>query len=81
MSFWALFTALASAASIISLAIALSSIHNGRATRRLVQALHTETQQTLAQMDAHWQASWERMDQRADERHREVIEAMRTLRA
>ena len=70
MSFWELFTALASAASIVSFAIAISSIFNGRATRRLVSRLHGDTLAVL-----------ERMDQRADERHHEVIETIRTLRA
>ena len=76
MSFWEWFTALASAASIVSLAVAVSIVHDGRAPRRFVQQLHTEAQQTLARMDARWQEAWESIDQRADERHGEVIQAI-----
>jgi len=81
MSFWELFAALASAASIVSLAIAVSSIFNGRATRGLGQRLHDDTLQILVRMDIHHSTLLERMDERADERQREVIEAIRTLRA
>jgi len=85
MSFWELFAALASAASIISLAIALSSVFNGRATRRVVRDVASETQAAtrdlLREMQSETRALFERMDQRADERHREVIQAIQTLRA
>ena len=81
MSFWELFAALASAASIVSVALAVSSVFNGRVTRRLAQGLHDDTQATLARMDTHHSTLLERMDQRADERHREVIQAIQTLRA
>jgi hypothetical protein len=36
--------------------------------------------QILTQMDQHWREALERMDQRADERHREVVEAIQTMR-
>lgn len=99
MTFWEFFGALASSASIVSLALALSSLYNGRATRRLIREMGGETQtrldraqELIAQGDTHTQdliarlhtetlAVLERIDQRADERHREVIEAIRALRA
>lgn len=110
MSFWELFTALASAASIVSFAIAISGVFNGRATRRvvremtgdtqnlirsgqedtrallretqnLIQSNQADTRALLQEMQSEARALFERMDQRADERHREVIEAIRTLRA
>lgn len=121
MSFWELFTALASAASIVSFAIALSSIFNGRATRRvvremtsetqtlirstqeatrtllqemqsetqtLIRSTHDDTRTLLQEMQSETRALFERMDaraermdQRADERHREVLQTIQTLRA
>jgi molecular chaperone GrpE (heat shock protein) len=36
--------------------------------------------QILTQMDQHWREAFERMDHRADERHREVVEAIQALR-
>jgi hypothetical protein len=74
MSFWEFFAVVASAASIISLAIAISSIFNGRATRRVVREINTGMEERLTRV-------LERMDQRADERHREVIQVIQTLRA
>jgi len=147
MSFWELFMALASAASIVSFAIALSSVFNGLATRRLIREmtaethtrldhsqestqafiahshestqaviarshestqalmnrsqestqafiahsqestqafiarLHADTQALIREMQQETRQLLERMDERADDRHREVIEAIRTLRA
>ncbi len=46
----------------------------------LVERLHTETQQILARMGARWQEPWEPMDQRTNERRREVIQAIHGLR-
>ena len=127
MTFWEFFGAVTSAASLISLALALSSLYNGRATRRLMRQMGGETQslmremsgeaqarldraqELIAQGEAHMQtrldrvqeliaqgdartqelidrlhaetlAVLERIDQRADERQREVIEAIRALR-
>ena len=81
MPFWELFTALASAASIVSFAIAISSVFNGRATRRVVRGMSSDTQALIREMQSEMRALFERMDQRADERHREVIQAIQTLRA
>jgi hypothetical protein len=50
MTFWELFTALASAASIISFGLAISSIYNGRATRRVVRETNENTQTLIKQM-------------------------------
>lgn len=77
MPFWELFTALASAASIVSFAIALSSIFNGRATRRVLREMTSETQNLirsnqeatralLQEMQSETRALFERMDARAE---------------
>lgn len=77
MSFWELFTALAGAASIVSLAIALSSVVNGRATRRVVREMTSDTQNVirsnqeetralLREMQSETRALLERMDARAE---------------
>jgi hypothetical protein len=34
----------------------------------------------MAQTDARWREAFERMDQRADERHREVLQALQALK-
>jgi hypothetical protein len=36
--------------------------------------------QTLERMDDRWREAFERMDQRADARHREVLQAIQTLK-
>jgi DNA anti-recombination protein RmuC len=36
--------------------------------------------QTLERMDERWREAFERMDQRADERHREVLQAIQALK-
>ena len=61
-------------ASILGTFLAYASRLNGEATRALIRTMEE-------QMTRHFSEVLERMDQRADERHREVIEAMRTLRA
>ena len=57
-------------ASILGAFLTLALRHHGEATRALIREMQSETR-----------ALFDRMDQRADERHREVIEAIRTLRA
>ncbi len=57
-------------ASILGTFLTHASRQNGEATRALVREMQAETQQLF-----------DRMDQRADERHREVIEVIRTMRA
>jgi len=77
MSFWELFVALASAASIVSLAIAMSSVFNGRSTRRVVQEVNSDTQNLirsmeeqmttlLREMQSETRTLFERMDARAE---------------
>ena len=44
------------------------------------KALLARMDEHLARMDEHWREAWERMDQRADERHREVIQAIQALK-
>jgi DNA anti-recombination protein RmuC len=36
--------------------------------------------QTLERMDERWREAFERMDQRADDRHREVLQALQALK-
>lgn len=79
MSFWELLGALAGAASIISVALAFSSMYNGRATRRLIREVHSDTQNRIdgtqpliAELHANTLAVLERMDERAKQRHREI---------
>jgi hypothetical protein len=56
-------------------------ITQGRdSTQALMKEVHADTQRTLAQMDERWQLAWERMDQRADERHREFVQALQAMR-
>jgi hypothetical protein len=58
---------------------------HGRATNRLIVETAAQTQAhastVIERMDTHWRDAWDRADQRADERHREVIEAIKALRA
>jgi len=57
-------------ASILGAFLTYASRQNGEATRALIREMQAETRQLF-----------DRMDVRADERHREVIEAIRTMRA
>lgn len=74
MTFWKLFgITLSSAwlfASILGAFLTYATRKNGQATRDLIRSME-ERMTTLL----------ERMDQRADERHREIIEVITTLRA
>jgi hypothetical protein len=74
MTFWELFgITLSSAglfASILGAFLTYAARKNGQATRDLIRSME-ERMTTLL----------ERMDQKADERHREVIEVITTLRA
>jgi hypothetical protein len=66
----ALITAGGFVASILGAWVTYAARWNGERTRELQRQLHNDTLAVL-----------ERMDQRADERHRETIEAIRALRA
>jgi uncharacterized membrane-anchored protein YhcB (DUF1043 family) len=83
------FGVIASAASIAGL---LTGLLGMRQTNKLIVNVHTATQQTLTDlakgfretteaMDRRHVESAERMDQRADERHREVIQAIQALKS
>ena len=78
MGFWEfLGVALSSAglfASILGAFLTYAARKNGEATRELIRSMEER-------MTSHFSELLARMDQRADERHREVIEAIRTLRA
>jgi hypothetical protein len=82
-------------ASIIGAAIGVSALLQAWLLGRVAQAfhgdVHTATQRTLTdlakgfresqeRMDQRWQEAFERMDQRADERHREVLQALQALK-
>ena len=56
-------------ASILGTFLTHASRQNGEATRALVREMQAETRQLF-----------DRIDQRADERHREVIEVIRAMR-
>ena len=91
MTALAWFGVLASAASVAGLVFGLVGAWQ---TKRLQADIHAATQLTLTDMRKGFQESQERlgqilermdarterMDQRADERHREVIEAIQALK-
>jgi uncharacterized membrane protein len=83
-------------ASILGAFLAYATRKNGEATRGLIQGTEEATRELIRssaestreltrsmeeRMTRHFTEVLERMDLRADERHREVIEAIRTLRA
>jgi hypothetical protein len=82
------FGVLAGAASVAAL---LHGWLAQRQTTRLQADIHAATQATLTdmrkgfsetqeRMDQRWREAFERMDQRADERHREVLQALQALK-
>jgi hypothetical protein len=89
MTFWEfLGVALSSAglfASILGAFLTYAARKNGEATRALIGGTHAETQALIRSMEermtGHFSQLLERMDQRADERHREVVELIKALRA
>lgn len=67
-------------ASILGAFLTYAARKNGEATRELIRS-ETETTRALIQtMEERMTTLLERMDQRADERHREAIEAIRALK-
>lgn len=88
MTWWEWFQAWANtnggAVSILGVWITLAALLSGwiwtRGTTKLIAQGDAKTQEILARMDERWQQAWERMDQRADERHREVVQAIQALR-
>jgi len=81
MSFWELFGLVATGmglfAFILGAWLTYAARQNGSATRALIREMQAETTGILDRMDARM----ERMDQRADERHREVIQVIQALKA
>jgi len=78
MTFWELTGVVATSAglfaSILGAFLAYAARTNGEAARELGRSMEER-------MTRHFSEVLERMDMRADERHREVIEAIRALRA
>jgi len=78
MTFWELSGVVVSFggvfASILGAFLTYVVRKNGEATRDLIRGMEER-------MSRHFTEVLERMDMRADERHREVIEAIRALRA
>jgi hypothetical protein len=72
MSFWEIFATIGMAAglfaSILGAWLTYAARKNGEATRSLMDQIHRETLEVL-----------NRMDQRADERQREVVAAIQAL--
>ena len=85
MSFWELFGLMATGmglfASILGAWLTYAARQNGSATRALIRDTQAETRHLIQEMQTATMQLLERMDIRADERHREVIEAIRTMRA
>jgi hypothetical protein len=69
MTYWEWFSLVTGAATLMSLAIGLSSLWNGKATRALIREMQAATRALL-----------DRMDQWANERHSETSTAIDTLR-
>jgi hypothetical protein len=61
MSYWEWFSLVTGAAILMSLAIGLSSLRNGKATRALIREMQAATRSLLG-----------RMDQWAEERYRDL---------
>ena len=93
---WDWFNTAAGAASLLGLWVTLAALILGwwwsrsastliaqttGKTQELITTSATDTKTLLARMDEHWRQAWERMDQRADERHREVIQAIQALKS
>ena len=85
MTFWEfLGVALSSAglfASILGAFLAYAARKNGEATRDLIRSNSEATRDLIRSLEEHLTKLLERMDKSADERHREVIEAISALKA
>jgi len=84
MSWWEWFNTAAGGASLMGLIVAsilgVVSWRISQATDRLIQRTSEGTQTLIDRTTANTQAMLERMDQRADERHREVIQVIQALK-
>ena len=77
MSFWEFLAVALTAglfASILGAFLTYAARKNGEATRDLIRSMEERTTK-------HFTELLERMDIRADERHREVVEVIRALKA
>lgn len=85
MTFWELMAVALSStglfASILGAFLTYAARKNGEATRELIRGSEDATRELTRSMEERLSALLDRMDLRADERHREVIEAIRALRA
>jgi hypothetical protein len=72
MGFLEWFTIITGAATLISLAIGLSSLWNGKATRALIREMQAETKGLLAGIDQRWREAFERTDRNAEGRYRDL---------
>ena len=88
MTFWEVLSLIGFGATVLGAWLTASSYYNGRATRALIRDFaehfdrrHLETQQLTRGMEERHRELLDRMDQRANDRHRDTIEAIRTLRA
>jgi hypothetical protein len=84
MTGWEWFGVIAGGASVASLPVAIVL---GWFGKRTAVEIHTATQSTLADLGKGFRESQqslgqilERMDQRADERHREMMQAIQALK-
>lgn len=79
------FGAVGLGASILGAFLTAASRRNGELTRTVLREViaqqNEQTRALIQQMRQETQALLERMDQRADERHRESLEAIKALRA
>jgi hypothetical protein len=86
MSWWEwFFNTAAGAASLMSLILGdilgVVSWRISRSTDKLITSTSKDTQALATQTTVNTQTILERMDQRADERHREVIQAIQALKS
>jgi hypothetical protein len=81
---WEWFNTAAGAASLMSLILGailgVVSWRISKATNTLITSTSAGTQAVLERVTTNTHAVLERMDQRADERQREMVEAMKALR-
>lgn len=89
MTFWEFFAlALSSAglfASILGAFLTYAARKNGQATRDLIRSMEERMEERMKrhfiELAKHFGELLERMDKRADDRNREMIEAIKALKA
>jgi hypothetical protein len=84
MGWWEWFGVLAGSgglvASVLGAWLTYAARWNGERTRDLMRSTQADTQALLREMQAETRALLERMDQRADDRHREMLQVVQALR-